>query len=418
MRNFIDTFLKGDKVIWLLFGTFIVLSALVMYSASSFLAHRASSYHAPVWSHCVFLIMGFVVAVVVHRIPFKWISKYVVYIMYVVCFVLVVLAAFGGVSVNGASRWVSIGPISLQPSELMKVAIILMVSHHWALNSDKDPDKSLKVCFLFCIAPAFIIMLDNMSTFLLIMVVFYCMMLYAGVSWKILGGSLAVVVTAGLLLLGLVFLIPDSQQETNSGVTPTEVVEKKKSKSLFSRGATWKKRIEKFFEEGRPHDEHYKLEEDTYQEDRAKIAVASGKWLGVGVGNSVQRDLLPLAFADFIFSIIVEEWGMLALLVPFLYFIFLYRIGMLVQNYCSSYNHALVVLGLGTMIVLQAFINIFIAVGLFPVSGQALPLFSRGGTSILITSLCFGLILNISREAMEGKKNAKKEQKKKVETSK
>lgn len=413
MRNFIDTFFKGDKVIWLLFCTFIVLSALIMYSASSFLAHRSSSYYGPVWSHCNFLFIGFVVAFVVHHIPFRIINK-LVPLIYLVSFVLVLLAAFGGVSVNGASRWLSLGPINIQPSELMKIAIILMVSYVWTGRADKGADSSFWWCALICVVPAFIIMLDNMSTFLLIMVVFACMTLYAGVSWKIIwkvgGSALAVLV----LLVGIALLTP-REQESNSGVASIENAEKKEpSKSLFSRGATWTKRVHKFFDEGRPHDENYKLEGDTYQEDRAKIAVASGKWFGVGIGNSVQRDLLPLAFADFIFSIIVEEWGFFALLIPMLYLIFLYRVGIMVQNYCSSYNYALVSLGLSTMIVVQAFVNIFISVGLFPVSGQSLPLFSRGGTSIVITCICFGLILNISREVMEQRDKQRDKERKEV----
>lgn len=419
MNKFLSTYIKGDKIIWVLLITMICISAFTMYSASSTLAHRAASrggaYYLPVWSHVIFLLGGLLLAFVCHRIPFRIIMG-LAKPLYFISILLLLLTPVIGVEVNGAKRWMQLGPILFQPSELAKVFTVLLLASVLAKyqnQKDRTPDDGFWKCLIILLAPSLIIATENLSTCLLLLFIGFLMMFYARLSLKLIFKVMGVGVLVAGLGLGGLMLVPEESSSSTIPVTVTEQVTKPtKSRGVLHRALTWKHRITRHFEEKRPHDENYKLDGATYQEDRAKIAIASGKWFGLGIGNSIQRDFLPLAYADFIFSLMVEEVGLFALLIILLYLIFLYRVGVLIKQYCGSVVQALVALGLSTMIIVQTYINIYIAVGIFPVSGQPLPLFSRGGTSILITSLYFGIILCISREAMSQSQVKKSETKK------
>ncbi|MBO4529447.1 MAG: FtsW/RodA/SpoVE family cell cycle protein [Paludibacteraceae bacterium] len=425
MQKFLSTYIKGDKIIWGLVITMMLISAFTMYSASSSLAHKAASrggyYYAPVWSHVLFLLGGLAVVFFVHRIPFRFIiglSKP----FYFISIILLILTPLIGVEANGAKRWLQIGPILFQPSELAKLFTILFLASALAKYQNQknvSPDDGLLKYLLILGVPSVIIATENLSTFILLMMIGFMMMFYARLSFKLILKMIGVGALAVALGVGALMLIPEESTPAVTSVSAEQTAVSVKPRGVFHRALTWKHRIMRHFEEDQPHDENYKLNDQTYQEDRAKIAVASGKWFGLGIGNSIQRDFLPLAYADFIFSLMVEEVGVLALFVLLLYLIFLYRVGVLIRQYCNSVVQSLVVLGLSSMIMVQTYINVFIAVGLFPVSGQPLPLYSRGGTSILITCLYFGIILCVSNEAMSQsalKKEEKTSAPKKKET--
>ncbi len=412
MNQFFSTYIKGDRIIWAVFIILLVVSAVTMYSASSSLAYKAvakgGSFYTPVWQHIVFLLGGLAVAFMVHRIPFKFIMA-AVRPGYFGSLLLLLATPFLGVSVNGATRWISLFGILFQPSELVKVFTVLYLAtilSQYQNKKDKTPDDGLLRYLAYLMLPAAIIALENLSTCLLLLMVGFLMLFFARLSWKLLLKMVGCGVLAIGLGIGALLLVPE---ETAPSVNSTEQVVARKG--VFHRALTWKHRILHFFDESRPHDENYQLTDETYQEDRAKIAVANGKWLGLGIGNSIQRDFLPLAFADFIFSLMIEEMGLGALLVVILYLIFMYRVGVLIREYCNSVVQSLIALGLSSMIMIQTYINVFIAVGLFPVSGQPLPLLSRGGTSILITSFYFGVILCISANAMECPQGKNKKEK-------
>lgn len=404
MRKFFDTYFKGDKIIWVIFALMIVLSTLVMYSASSSLAHRStSSFYAPVWQHFGFLMAGFAVAWVIHRIPFKWVDRCTL-MMYVFGLLLLALTFVIGQSTNGATRWISFGGLRFQPSEVAKVTTILLLAKALSKNTGEkgtdSPDSGIKRYLLIVGIPVALIFKDNLSMGLLFLMICFVMLILGRVSWKLLSKISLVALVVGGMAFGAIMIFGAPSDGSDSAIAKTEVTKK------LNRLTTWHNRIVHFFDKGQPHDENYKIDDTNRQEDYAKIAVANGKWFGLGVGNSIQRDVLPLAYADFVFSIIVEEWGVLSFLVIILYLVFLYRVGVMVREQCRSVFQSLTALGLAFSLLIQVLINVYIAVGLFPVSGQPLPLFSRGGTSIIITSVYFGIILMISRESME---NAGKE---------
>ncbi len=415
MQKFLSTYIKGDKIIWGLVIMMMLISAFTMYSASSSLAHRAVArggyYYGPVWSHVLFLLGGLIVVFLVHRIPFRFIiglSKP----LYFLSIIFLILTPLIGVEVNGAKRWLQLGPIAFQPSEIAKIFTILYLASTLAKYQNQKnvtPDDGLMKYLLILGVPSVIIATENLSTFLLLMMIGFMMMFYARLSFKLILKMVGVGVLAVALGVGALMLIPEESSPTVTSAA-TEQLSTAKPRGVFHRALTWKHRLMRHFEAEQPHDANYKLNDQTYQEDRAKIAVASGKWFGLGIGNSIQRDFLPLAYADFIFSLMVEEVGVFALFILLLYLIFMYRVGVLIRQYCNSVVQSLVVLGLSSMIMVQTYINVFIAMGLFPVSGQPLPLFSRGGTSILITCLYFGIILCVSNESMS-QQAAKKEEK-------
>ncbi len=423
MLKFLRTYFKGDSVIWLVYITMLICSLVAMYSASSSLAWkgvgRGASFYSPVVGHGIFLLAGFGVVALIHRVSFQFLSRGFC-LAYCAGVILVLTTLFGGVTVNGATRWLNIGGVLFQPSEVAKVTTVLFLASrlsYFCNSADRKPDDGIWQYLFILGIPCFLIGLENLSTCLLLASIGFLMMYFACVSWKLLLKMVGAVILIGAVCLGALFLIPD--EKPNTGVTaPTEQAEVKpaKSKSIFHRATTWRNRIIHFFDEPQPHDDNYRIQDASMQEDRAKIAIANGKTFGMGIGNSIQRDFLPLGYADFIFSIMVEEIGFFAIGILILYLVFIYRVGIMVKNYCNSVVQSLVVLGLSSMILMQVYINIFIAVGLFPVSGQPLPLFSRGGTSILITSFYFGMILCVSRTVEEEQNNKKsKPEKKKAE---
>lgn len=410
MQKFISTYIKGDKIIWAIFVIMIIVSAVTMYSASSSLAHKAvakgGTYYSPVWMHVMFLLGGLAVVFFVHKLPFKYIMM-AVRPMYIASLILLVLTPIIGVSVNGARRWISLFGILFQPSELVKVSTVLFLAcllSQYQNKKDKTPDDGLWRYLVCLMVPSVIIMVDNLSTALLLVLIGFMMMYFARLSWKLLLKMIGIGVLGVSLVIGVIWLAPEA--ETHVSSSEHTVMTQQQASGLLPRLTTWKKRLSRFFEET-PEEEKYTLTEENYQERRAKIAVANGKWFGLGIGNSVQRDFLPLAYADFIFSLMIEEVGFLAIFVIILYLAFMYRVGVLIKKQCNSVAQSLIALGLSSMIMVQTYINVFIAVGLAPVSGQPLPLFSRGGTSILITSLYFGIILCISKTAMEQNEEAK-----------
>jgi cell division protein FtsW len=384
MKDFIQKNFKGDPIIWTIVLLLIAISAVEMYSASSALAFRQSDYNSPVLRHILFLSVGFCIVFVVHLIPYKRFPMAGTLLL-PFSIVLLAITLVMGVSTNNASRWLEIGGFQFQPSELAKLAVIIVLAFILGRKQqEKQPaDESFKIGMIILAVTCVMILPENFSTGILLFLVGFLMMFFGRISLKKLGKTMGIIVGLCLLLYLIAPYMPE--------VKP------------FHRLSTWRERVDQhFFNKGGKKDlKTFVINDDNYQAAHAKIAVANSNGLGLGIGNSVERDFLPQAYSDFIFAIIIEETGLIgALVVMLLYLILLFRAGVLANKSPSAFS-ALLVMGLTSMIVVQAFLNMAVAVGLAPVTGQPLPMISRGGTSILVTSIYFGIILSVSRYVNE-----------------
>ncbi|MCK9154761.1 MAG: FtsW/RodA/SpoVE family cell cycle protein [Paludibacteraceae bacterium] len=379
MKEFIQKNFKGDKIVWIVFIVLIVISSMEMYSASSSLAYKQASYISPVWRHIGFLGFGFLIAFFVHLFSYK---KYpaVFLLLSLLTVFLLILSLLMGVSANNASRWLALGGVQFQPSELAKLCLIVMLSHFLAKaqEDNKSTDGVFNKCLIGIAITAILIFPENLSTALLVCFIGFALMWYGRVSLKRLFALLAVVLTIAVVFFISIPYLPNVR--------------------VFHRAKVWYNRVEMFQEKGGEDKQStFKINDENYQESHAKIAVSNSHLWGRGIGNSIERDFLPQAYSDFIFAIIIEETGLIGGgFVVLLYLVLFYRAGYIAKR-CTSAFPALLVLGLSTMILLQAFMNIAVAVGVIPVTGQTLPMISRGGTSILVISVYFGMILSVSR---------------------
>ena len=385
MNNLLQKYFKGDAVLWIVFIALCVISIIEMYSASSTLAYKASSYTAPMLRHTGFLFFGALIAFGIHLIPYKYI-RILSYLGLFLSFFLLIWVLLKGQSTNDAARWMSLFGIQFQPSEIAKLSLVIVIAD--LISRIKDPANDEKKYFYYIAIAAGItcalILPENFSTAFLLFVVVYIMMFIGRISWKRMLATVGVLLVVGIILFSLVKVIP-----------------KESMPKAFDRAYTWVARIDRFSDGNNNDSEKYVITDENRQMMRGKIAIARGGVVGVFPGNSVERDYLPQAYSDFIYAIILEETGLVGgIFVIFLYLILLFRVGMIATK-CDSVFPALLVIGLALMIVLQAFISMSVATSLGPVTGQPLPLISRGGTSILITCLYFGIILGVTRQLKE-----------------
>lgn len=385
MENLLKKYLKGDATLWIVFIMLCIVSAIEMYSASSTLAYKAASHTAPMLRHVGFLAGGALIAFGVHLIPYRYI-RLLAYVGLVMSVFMLIYVLFKGQSENDATRWLVIMGVQFQPSELAKLSVIIVAAD--LISRIKDPKKDEWIYFrntlimLALICP--LILFENFSTAFILFVVVFIMMFIGRVSLKKLG------VLAGSLILILVL-----------GFGLVKTIPKESMPKAFDRAYTWVARIDRFSSDKDDETKKYEITDDNRQVQHGRIAIARGGVFGVMPGNSVERDFLPQAYSDFIYAIIVEEMGMIGgIFVIILYLILLFRAGRIATK-CSSVFPAILVIGLSLMIVIQTFINMSVATSLIPVTGQTLPLISRGGTAILITCIYFGIIFGITRQMKE-----------------
>jgi cell division protein FtsW len=313
-----------------------------------------------------------------------------------------VLAA--GERTGDASRWINIFGLTFQPSEIAKGTIVLATAQILsAMQRENGADKKAFKYILCIVVPiALLIMVENLSTAALLCSVVYLMMFIGRVPAFQLIKLAGVVI--GLALVGLL-LIMAVGNDNNVAVdkAQTEQVasapkEKSKIEKLLHRADTWKSRIKKFSNKEVITPDQYDLDKDA-QVAHANIAIVSSNIIGKGPGQSVERDFLSQAFSDFIFAIIIEELGILgATGVVFLYIVLLYRTARIASR-CENNFPAFLAMGLALLLVIQASFNMLVAVGIAPVTGQPLPLISKGGTSTIINCAYIGVILSVSRSA-------------------
>ena len=406
MDKTLGNIFKGDKVIWMVFFFLCIISVIEVYSASAGLTYKGGHYWAPIVKHTGILLVGVFAMVVTLNIKCKY-FKIVTPFLLLIAVVALITVLLAGQSTNGAQRWISIVGIQFQPSEIAKGALVLATAQILsALQTEHGADKNAFKYIL--IVSAFIIpliMVENLSTAMLLCMVIFMMMIIGRVPGKILGKALGVVTLLILTVFTLVMVVGEDHEKENANPNHIEqvaVAEQKKDPSMFGsvfhRFDTWKGRIDRFIAGKETPPEEFDLDKDA-QIGHANIAIVSSNFIGKGPGNSVERDFLSQAFSDFIYAIIIEEMGIFGgFFVAMLYIILLFRTGR-IANRCENNFPAFLAMGLALLLVTQALFNMCVAVGLAPVTGQPLPLVSKGGTSTIINCVYIGAILSVSRSA-------------------
>lgn len=396
---------KGDGVIWAVFFALCIISIVEVFSASSGLSFKSGNYLGPVLKHCALLAFGVLAMIATMNIRCKW-FKVVTPFALLLSFISLVAVLVIGKSTNDAQRWISLFGIQFQPSELAKGAIILVTAQILsAMQTPQGADRrAMKYILTVCAFIIPLIFFENLSTAVLLSFVVLVLMFIGKVPKVQMGKLLGVIMICVLLVFSSVMIFGHDYgdaAEDNSKQVLTEQKEKKKEnvfEKLTHRMDTWKGRIDKFLSNKDIAPEDVDLDKDA-QTAHANIAIASSNIVGKGPGNSVERDFLSQAFSDFIYAIIIEEmgiWG--AAFVCLLYVILLFRTAS-IANRCVNSFPALLIIGLALLLVTQAMFNMAVAVGLAPVTGQPLPLISKGGTSTIINCVYIGVILSVSYSA-------------------
>lgn len=404
VNKILGNIFKGDRVVWLVFFFLCIISAIEVFSASSALTYKGGSYFSPIIKHVGILILGIVLMLVTTNIQCRYFRILIPFLL-PLSMITLIWVFFAGQSTNGAQRWISFLGIQFQPSEIGKGTMVLIVAQILSVmqtekGADKNAFKYILIASLFIVP---LIMVENLSTAMLLCIVIYLMMILGRVPARQLGKLLGVVAIGVVLMLSFVLLLGHTPQPDTSNRMLTEQVEEKKAErgtldKIFHRADTWKSRIYKFAKHEEVPPEKFDLDKDA-QVGHANIAIASSNIIGRGPGNSVERDFLSQAFSDFIYAVIIEETGVFgAVFVAMLYIILLFRAG-IIANRCENNFPAFLAMGLALLLVTQALFNMCVAVGLVPVTGQPLPLISKGGTSTIINCVYVGAILSISRSA-------------------
>ena len=400
----IGNIFKGDKVIWMVFFFLCMISIIEVYSASSSLSYKSGNYMAPVLRHIGLLLLGVGVMICMLQVKCKYFKITTPFVLLGAA-VLLLWVLVAGQSTNGAARWINLIGIQFQPSEIAKGAVVLAVAQILsAMQTDHGADKkACRYVILASVGFVALIGLENLSTAMLLCLTILCMMIIGRVPMRQIGKIIGFFIILGALAFSAVMIFGHDNQQGNPENTLTEKVEKTKEnpnavQKLFHRADTWKARIDKWSDSSPVAPEDVDLDKDA-QRAHANIAIASCNIVGKGPGNSVERDFLSQAFSDFIYAIIIEEMGIWGgIFVALLYIILLFRAGR-IANRCENTFPAFLCMGLTILLVTQALFNMLVAVGIFPVTGQPLPLISRGGTSTIINCLYMGMILSISRTA-------------------
>lgn len=413
MNKKLSNLFKGDKVIWMVFFFLCIISIVEVFSASSELTYKGGNYLTPIIKHMALIVVGFGLMVVTLNINCKY-FKLLTPIMLLLAGILLLLVLGLGQSTNGASRWIPIMGVQFQPSEMAKGALVLMTAQILsAMQTDKGADrKAMRYIIQMALPFLVLIGLENLSTAALLAAVIFFMMIIGRVPGKQIGKLVLTVVLFIVMVVTAVMAIGEDTEKEGQPQNLTEQTlangqtvsteNSKGHKGVLHRLDTWKSRIDKFLNSKEVPPEKVDLDKGA-QEAHAKIAIATSNIVGRGPGNSVQRDFLAQAFSDFIYAIIIEETGIEgAFVVAMLYIILLFRTGR-IANRCENNYPAFLAMGLALLLVVQALFNMCVAVGLVPVTGQPLPLISKGGTSTIVNCVYIGIILSVSRTAKKVK---------------
>lgn len=405
MNHKIGNLFKGDKVIWMVLFMLCMISVVEVFSASSNLTYKSNNYIMPIVKHSITIFAGVVIAMFMVKIPCRY-FKLATPFLIIISFLTLLWVLFAGETINGANRVIEIAGQTFQPSEIAKGTMVLAAAQILsAMQTDRGTTDKKAMRFILILLAPFVLLIgkENLSTAALLCFVIFLMMVIGRVPMVQLGKLLGVVLLCVSLAVGAVMVLGNDTPQENPNLTKTEEVTTKaetKSSNVgkLQRLGTWKGRIKKFLDNKPVAPKDYDLDKDA-QVAHANIAIVTSNIIGKGPGNSVERDFLAQAFSDFIYAIIIEEMGIGgALLVVFLYIVLLFRTAR-IANRCENNFPAFLAMGLALLLVVQAVFNMLVAVGLAPVTGQPLPLISKGGTSTIINCAYIGIILSISRSA-------------------
>ena len=397
---------KGDAVIWTVFFFLCLISIVEVFSASSNLSFKTGNYLGPVLKHCALLAVGLVVMVCVMNIKCRY-FKLVTPIALLASILMLIIVLCVGESTNGSQRWLDFLGIQFQPSEIAKGALILATAQILsAMQTPTGADKrAFKYILVVCALIIPLIMVENLSTAALLCIVVFLMMFIGKVPKAQLGKLLGTVFLLLAVVVTMVMAFGHDKEKEAREATGQLVVQQVEEKDesvvekVFHRFDTWKARIDNFLSDEYVAPEDYDINGRDAQTGHANIAIASSNFIGKGPGNSVERDFLSQAFSDFIYAIIIEELGFVgAVVVCMLYIILLFRTAT-IANRCANTFPAMLIMGFAMLLVVQALFNMSVAVGLVPVTGQPLPLISKGGTSTIINCAYIGVILSVSYSA-------------------
>jgi len=377
---------KGKPVFYMIVAVLCLVSLIEVFSASSRMTFGSDNYLRPVIAHSIHMIFGLGAMWVISIIPCKYFKAFP-YILVPLAAIMLLMLFVRGLAHSGAQRWIDLGFFSLQPSEVAKIAVLMTVSSMLAKLDVNDELSQIRTFWRIMAITAFfclLIMLENLSTALLLALVVFIMMCIGQISRKYLLYLAGGVAGAGVIMLAVMLLVP-----------PAKVAEL----PLPDRFPTWQARVRDFLgaEENLTAQEYvHSIAREKPQETHANIAIATSGILGKGPGNSTERDFLQEASCDFIYAIIIEELGVVGSMMILLIYLWLtIKIGGVAKR-CAQRFPKYLAMSIGLMICIQALVNMAVAVGLIPVTGQPLPLISTGGTSILFTCIYMGMILSIS----------------------
>jgi cell division protein FtsW len=396
MKEHLDQRTRGDKYIWGLVIVLSLISILVVYSATGSLAYKMYRGNTSVYlfKQVIFTLIGLVVIFGLHRVNYTVFSR-IATILFMLSIPLLIYTLFFGAKINEGSRWIRLPIINLtiQTSDLAKLALFMYISR--MLSKKQEVIKDFKKGFLPVIIPVFIIcgliMPANLSNALLTGATSLLLMFIGRVSFK------HILLTIGVALIPVAIIISVAMATHQKGVPVDKPAVAEKMKG-FGRFGTWVSRVQDFM--------YANEKEVPYQVQQAKIAIANGGiFFGLGPGNSRQRNFLPQAYNDFIYAVIIEEYGLIgAAFIIFIYLVFLFRCIRIFRR-CPYAFGAFMALGLSFTLIIQAVANMAVNVNLVPVTGVTLPLVSMGGSSYIFTCCSIGLILSVARnvEQLEGK---------------
>ncbi|MDB9809108.1 FtsW/RodA/SpoVE family cell cycle protein [Flavobacteriales bacterium] len=363
--------LEGDRTIWGVVLALSLSSVLVVYSTAG--------WHF-LFSHITKLLLGLFAIYVVHKIKFKYFSK-IGQIGFLFSLFLLVLVLIIGVSVNGASRWLQIANLQFQPSDIAKLAILVYMARQISMQRDFLHD--FKELFWHVLGPLILVCVlilpNNFSTAALVFINGLVLMFVGKIRIKFIAAIIAFAFVGALTIYATAKFTPLGTK-------------------IMPRSATWVSRIDSFFVDA-DGDEQTK----DYQQTQALVAIQNGGMTGVGPGKSTQRNILPYSSSDFIYAIIIEEYGLFGGVLALLFYLILMFRAIRIALRVESVFGSLLATGLMFSLVFQALINMLVSVEVLPVTGQTLPLISMGGTSIVFSCIAIGIVLSVSRDATDRK---------------
>lgn len=395
---------KADKYIWAIYIAILVISVIELYSASS-REVTATNVFAPLLRHGQMLVLGAIFTILISRMHYRWLYP-LTPIFVTLTILLGVYVLFKGDIINGARRSTTLLGIAIQPAELLKLAVVLVIAR---VMSRQQADRGVRTAGVAWSAAIVLLcggllFSQGLTNSLLLMGISFAMMLIAGVEWK---KFFCVLLAYGVVGAGAMIM----KHESKPDYSPEEwtyITENGKDYSgktvTITRSGTQQNRIARWLGNDSVAKYDEPITSENRQEQYSYMAQANGGLIGNLPGNSRETARLPLAFSDYIFAIVIEDWGFVGgLILLALYLWLLTRAGAIASR-CSRVFPALLVMGMAVLIVLQALFHMAIVTGVFPVSGQPLPLISKGGSSILATSIAFGIMLSVSRFAVQSNK--------------